>query len=562
MATKKTTRTVLAPSESRSDVISKTRYALSFVLLPLLLAGVVSCAGVTGTSTTKGGGTSSDATISASAKSLSFGQQQLSKASASQTLTVTNTGSAQVAIQSVTSSNNSFTTSGPTLPVSIPASQSIQIAVTFEPKTAGTISGNLTLATDTSSDALSVALSGTGAAAEVSVSPSTIGFGSEVTGTKSAAQTITLKNPGLMALTVSAMTASEAQFVVSGPAAPQTVQPGASIEYKVSFNPAAAQTYSGKLSFTTNAASGNGAVTLTGTGISGSTSSVAVSPTALSFGSQTVNSASGAKTVTLKNGGTATATIQAISSNNSAFAYSGLTLPATIPAAGSVQVSVTFDPKSAGAISGSLSVTGTASGLPASVALSGTGTAATTLAIGVSPTSVSFGSQAQNTTSGSQSIVVSNTGSQSLSVTGINITPAQFNESGPTPPYSILPGANVTYNVTFDPSAAQSYTGTFSVTSSATSGTSSASLAGAGAEPLHSVVLNWVASTSSVVGYNVYRSTVSGSGYAKVNFAPVAGVTYTDTTVQNSQTYYYTATSVDSNGDESVFSNQIQMVIP
>jgi Putative Ig domain len=79
----------------------------------------------------------------------------------------------------------------------------------------------------------------------------------------------------------------------------------------------------------------------------------------------------------------------------------------------------------------------------------------------------------------------------------------------------------------------------------------------------YSAVLSWTASTSSdIVGYNVYRSTVSGGSYGKVNSSPVAGLTYTDSSVVAGQTYYYVTTSVDSSGDESQNSNQVQAVIP
>lgn len=78
----------------------------------------------------------------------------------------------------------------------------------------------------------------------------------------------------------------------------------------------------------------------------------------------------------------------------------------------------------------------------------------------------------------------------------------------------------------------------------------------------HSVGLSWNASTSSVTGYNVYRSTVSGTEYAKINSPLVAGLAYTDSTVQNGTTYYYVATSVDASGIESVYSDQAPAVIP
>jgi hypothetical protein len=82
-------------------------------------------------------------------------------------------------------------------------------------------------------------------------------------------------------------------------------------------------------------------------------------------------------------------------------------------------------------------------------------------------------------------------------------------------------------------------------------------------QAVHLVSLSWTGSpTATVAGYNVYRSTVSGSLFARVNAAPVSGLTYTDSTVQNGVTYYFVATAVDTNGLESVFSNQVSAVIP
>jgi hypothetical protein len=74
----------------------------------------------------------------------------------------------------------------------------------------------------------------------------------------------------------------------------------------------------------------------------------------------------------------------------------------------------------------------------------------------------------------------------------------------------------------------------------------------------YAALLNWTASTSTgVTGYNVYRSTVSGSSYAKINLSLVAGATLTQT-----PPYYYVTTAVDARGDESIYSNDVQAVIP
>jgi hypothetical protein len=86
--------------------------------------------------------------------------------------------------------------------------------------------------------------------------------------------------------------------------------------------------------------------------------------------------------------------------------------------------------------------------------------------------------------------------------------------------------------------------------------------AGASAVP-HSVTLNWVASSSSnVAGYNVYRGSVSGGPFTKVNSALVTPTTYLDAAVQAGVVYYYVVTAVDSSSNESVQSNQAQAAIP
>jgi len=42
----------------------------------------------------------------------------------------------------------------------------------------------------------------------------------------------------------------------------------------------------------------------------------------------------------------------------------------------------------------------------------------------------------------------------------------------------------------------------------------------------------------------------------------VVGLSYSDATVQNSTTYYYVTTAVDSSGVESSYSNQVTAPIP
>jgi fibronectin type 3 domain-containing protein len=47
-----------------------------------------------------------------------------------------------------------------------------------------------------------------------------------------------------------------------------------------------------------------------------------------------------------------------------------------------------------------------------------------------------------------------------------------------------------------------------------------------------------------------------------LNSSLVGNLSYSDTTVQSGTTYFYVTTSVDSGGDESVYSNQASATIP
>jgi hypothetical protein len=78
----------------------------------------------------------------------------------------------------------------------------------------------------------------------------------------------------------------------------------------------------------------------------------------------------------------------------------------------------------------------------------------------------------------------------------------------------------------------------------------------------HQANLSWSASTSTVSGYNVYRSSQATTGYTRINSALDTATVFVDSTVSSSKTYFYAVTSIDSTGVESSFSNVVQVVIP
>jgi fibronectin type 3 domain-containing protein len=88
-------------------------------------------------------------------------------------------------------------------------------------------------------------------------------------------------------------------------------------------------------------------------------------------------------------------------------------------------------------------------------------------------------------------------------------------------------------------------------------------LAGGGATFAQSVTLQWDPnSESNLAGYNLYRSTTSGSGYVKLNGGLITRARYADSTINYDKTYYYVCTAVNTSGLESGYSNQVSFSIP
>jgi len=143
------------------------------------------------------------------------------------------------------------------------------------------------------------------------------------------------------------------------------------------------------------------------------------------------------------------------------------------------------------------------------------------------------------------------------------VSSAEFQITGPALPLTIPAGQTATFTLTFRPQATGTASATVSFVTNAAGSPLTENLTGTGAAaPQHRVDLTWSASTSTVAGYNIYRSTTSGSGYAKLNSSLSVTTAYTDNSVTAGSTYFYVTTAVDSSGNESSFSNQVQAAIP
>src|SRR5213592_187912 len=132
-----------------------------------------------------------------------------------------------------------------------------------------------------------------------------------------------------------------------------------------------------------------------------------LSPTPINFGNDVVGVKSSLPLI-IKNAGTATLTItQVTETGSAAFTVTGLSLPLSVNAGQQTTITVAFLPTAVGTVSGNLSIVSNAPSSPNSVALNGTGIAAT-LTLSISPTSLNFGNVTTGTSSPTQNVTITN----------------------------------------------------------------------------------------------------------------------------------------------------------
>ena len=365
--------------------------------------------------------------------SVSFGNQTQGTTSAAQTVTLTNSGTAALSITgiSVTGTNAADFTQTNTCPISpstLAAGANCTISVTFTPSTTNNESASVSIADNANGSPQSVPLTGTGVAPNspaVTLSPTSVSFGNQQVGTTSAAQTVTLTNSGTAALSITGISltgANAADFAQTNtcPISPSTLAAGANCTISVTFTPSITGAESGSLSITDNASGSPHTAALSGTG---AVPAVTLSPTSLSFASQTIGTTSAAQTVTLTNSGNASLTISGISitgTNAADFAQTNTCPSGSTPlaAGASCTISVTFTPSVGGAESASLSIADNAAGSPQSAALSGTGNNGTYFADGFESGNFSaWSGQPSGTGQASVENTVVNSGSYSAAFT-------------------------------------------------------------------------------------------------------------------------------------------------
>ena len=431
-----------------------------------LLSG---CQGLTGN--TKGSGN-----VTVGSATLDFGSVLLGT---TKTLsdTLTNNTSSAVTISSVVGIGTGFQLSGITLPLTVAAGQTVSFSVQFQPADAG--DPTVTIAFDEESSqqpVVSVTATGTGSSAgQINFTPSPLTFGNVIAGS-SKTVAVTLSNSGGSDLQITKATLSGAGFAISNMALPFTLSVGKTTSVSITFAPTAAGNFSGSVNFATNSQQLNSNFVLSISGVGAGSGTLVPNPSSLAFGSVQVGSNS-SKTETLTNSGSTTVTISQATASGAGFSISGLSLPATLAANQTVNFTSTFTPTTAGAASGSISITSDATNSPLAIALSGTGLALGSLT--ANPSTANFGSVTDGTNK-TVPVVVTNNGGTAVTVSSASVSGSAFSFTGPSLPATINAGQTATFNAAFAPTASGAASGTLTITSNASNATLSVPLSGTG----------------------------------------------------------------------------------
>ena len=424
----------------------------------------------------------SPAVVSLSATSLSFGSETVGGSSNSQSVTLTNTGTAALSIASiaVTGPNASSFVFANSCGASLAAGASCSIHGHFAPTVAGVLEAAILITDDAGNSPQAIALGGTGVSPPVTLSATGLTFASTIEGEQSGSQTVTMTNTGTAALTISSITVTgtNASSFVFANSCGASLAVGANCTIHGHFAPVATGALKAAITITDSAADSPQTIALSGTGVKGP---VTLSAYSLAFGSTIEGTWSASQTVIVTNTGTAALSITSIAltgADASQFAV-GNTCGTSLAVGATCQIHSHFQPAAMGAMTAQVTITDSATTSPQSIALTGTGVP---MPVTLSTKSLAFGSVSAGSTSASDYVTMTNTGSAVLTITSIAVTGADassfvFANSCGT---SLAVGASCSIHGHFAPAVTGALTAAVTITDSATTSPQTIALSGTG----------------------------------------------------------------------------------
>ena len=411
------------------------------------LVWVVSGSGTQGIALS-GSGIAPQAVLSST--SLTFAPQLVGTSSTAQTVTLSNPGNAALPISSISIGGNNVTNflQGNDCGASVAPGASCTISVTLKPKAPVALSAQVWVIDSVGTQ--KVSLTGSGVAPQAVLSKTSLTFAPQSVGTTSAAQTVTLSNPGNAALPISSISiggTNLTNFAQTNDCG-ASVAASASCTISVTLKPKAPVALSAQVWVIDSL--GTQKVSLSGSGV---VPQAQLSTASLTFAPQLVGTTSTAQTVTLSNPGNGALAISSITigGNNVTNFLQVNDCGANLAAGASCTISVTLKPKAPVALSAQVWVIDSLG--TQKVSLSGSGVAPQAQ---LSTASLTFAPQLVGTTSAAQTVTLSNPSNAALAISSIsmggtnNTNFAQTNDCGS----SLAAGASCTISVTMRPKAA------------------------------------------------------------------------------------------------------------
>ena len=189
------------------------------------------------------------------------------------------------------------------------------------------------------------------------------------------------------------------------------------------------------------------------------TTEISSTPSSVSFANTYVGKASGNRVLTINNlTSSGQIIIETVGFDCAGYGIASGVAPFTLGQTQKItHYSIFFQPSAAQSYNCNFIIT-LNDGSYLDVPLSGTGLTANASAT-VSPSTLTFSNQTVGSTSGAQTVTITNTGTSSLSLQAITLSPPDFITNAITLPYTIDAGASLPVSVYYTPSQAISETG-------------------------------------------------------------------------------------------------------
>ncbi|MGA8021501.1 MAG: choice-of-anchor D domain-containing protein [Candidatus Acidiferrales bacterium] len=403
----------------------------------------------------------------------------------------------------------------------------------------------------------------TTAAPSVSFNVGKVNFGTQPVGSPTVPpQAVAVKNTGDAPLIISSVGlngANSNDFSVenSMSCTNAPVAPGAMCSLEVTFVPSVVGPEGVFLTLTDNVGTGSQSLEVVG---AGSGPFAAFSPLSLDFGNVPVGTTPSLY-VTLTNAGNQPLLISNILLSGSSLFHpssgslssqpictvTGSTSGGIAPGA-TCSIFVQFIPIATGTFQAQINVTDNSQGVAGSVqviAVTGTAVPAAPIA-SVTPATLTFATQAVGTTSGTQTVTLTNSGSAPLNLTNLAITGSNAASFGfyaggakacPLPSGAVAAGADCTILVDFIPQGPGPVTATFSFTDNASGSPQSVALSGTGIASMEVSVTpdsvafgtQTVGLTSAPVGITLTNTGNAVMAISKIAISPASGVQFAQT---------------------------------